>query len=184
MRTTTVAAAVAGLACACGPSVGAGDGEGDAGAEAGEPEDDLAWLVGKYNSACGTDFESTQELNCLEQRYQEVEFHEDGTMTGIEVLCGSPADEPELAVYAPGPEAGTATLKPAAGFDHVRIGFASPPEATLHRTEDCLVLEIRFSSAGTDYVRFYHRGAFTYPPPVEGCATELEPLETPTCADE
>jgi hypothetical protein len=177
----------AGLAAGCGPSVGDDDADaaGNEGeGEEGEPEDDLSWLLGKYVTACGTDFETTRVYDCSKPFFHEIEFHADGTMTGVEVMCGNPATSFEVAVFGPDQEPGVATLKPAEGFDYVRIAGGTPDEATIHRTEDCFILEVRITSAGTDYVDYYYRGSFGYIPPVEGCAAEIFPTEVPECPGE
>ena len=175
------------MAAGCGPSVGNDDadaGENGEEGEVGEPDDDLSWLLGKFtSSSCGTDFDTAEVSGCSAPNFHEIEFHADGTMTGVDVMCGNPATFPEVAVFGPGPEPGVATLEPAEGFDFVRISGGTPKEATLHRTEDCFILEVRMGTFGTNHVHYYYRGSFGYIPPVEGCASEAFPTEAPECPE-
>lgn len=177
----------AGMAAGCGPSVG--DDDADAGengeeGEVGEPDDDLSWLLGKFVKACGNDLDDVYVNDCSKSFFHEIEFHADGTMTGVEVMCGNPATVPEVAVFGPGPVPGAATLEPAEGFDHVYISGGYPAEARLNRTEDCFILEVQMRYGSTDYVHYYSRGSFGYIPPVEGCAAEIFPTEVPECPAE
>jgi hypothetical protein len=176
-----------GMAAGCGPSVG--DDDADAGengeeGEVGEPDDDLSWLLGKFVKACGNDFDEVYVNDCSKSFFHEIEFHADGTMTGVEVMCGNPAKLPEVAVFGPGPVRGAATLEPADGFDHVYISGGYPAEASLHQTEDCFILEVRMRTFGSDSVHYYSRGSFGYIPPVEGCAAEIFPTEVPDAPNE
>ena len=172
-----------GLAPACGPSVGNDDADAAENGEEGEP-DDLSWLLGKFVKACGNDFDEVYVNDCSKSFFHEIEFHADGTMTGVEVMCGNPAKLPEVAVFGLGPVPGAATLEPADGFDHVYISGGYPAEASLNRTKDCFILEVRMRYGSTDYVHYYSRGSFGYVPPVEGCAAEIFPTEVPECPAE
>jgi hypothetical protein len=177
----------AGMAAGCGPSVG--DDDADAGengeeGEVGKPDDDLSWLLGKFVKACGSDPDELYVDGCAKPLFFELEFHADGTMTGTEVMCGNPATLPEIAVFEPGDEPGVATLRPADGFDHIPVAGVELAEASVHRTEDCFVVELRMRSGTTDYVHYYSRGSFGYIPPVEGCAAEIFPTEVPECPAE
>lgn len=167
----------------CGPSIGDGDADAGASGEAGEPEDDLSWLVGKFTESCSTDFESAFVDGCSAQRFDEFEFHADGTMTAVDVLCGVRGKRPEVAVFAPGPEPGTATVTPAEGFDFIWIPGSTATETTVSRTEDCLIISAR-NNDRPDNVFYYLRGSFDYRPPTEGCDAEAFPTEVPECPTE
>jgi len=176
----------------CGPSADASDGtssESETGGTsvaetstttAAEPSDDLSWLVGKFVLSCSPYPETPFVHGCSADTFEELEFHADGTMTTTHVMCGERSTFPDVAIYGPAAEQGIAPLAPGAGFDHVNL-VGPAPSGEVHRTGDCMTVEVVSKFATYSSTHFFVRGAFEYVRGPEGCSAEAFITEVPQC---
>jgi len=153
----------------------------DSEASSGDTEYDISWLVGKYTLSCAP-YDSTQPPfvhGCLTDRSYELEFHADGTMTSTYVFCGMSSLQDEVGTFHSGTREGDALIEPAVGFDKVQI-VGKSDSATATRTDDCMVVDLSYESAGGLNHHYFVRGEFQYVPQ-QGCTSEIAAISVPQC---
>jgi hypothetical protein len=85
----------------------------------------------------------------------------------------------EIGMFRSGSVEGEVLIEPADGFETVQV-VGKSESAIATRTDDCMVVDLSYETAGGINHHYFVRGEFQYVPQ-EGCTSEVVAVSVPEC---